>query len=143
LMLCASSPSTNSTRPLISTPLRFKPAREISIITEARGLARRFLYLCVCREVGIQILLPCRRNHIGTICIPPSSSSVAKLAIRVIESSFLISLELREGGPPEASLEELFVKLLLLAQLPIKEKHVPYKIINLIKSIFFVLVYPK
>ena len=66
----------------------------------------------------------------------------SQIIIRVIESSFLISLELREEGPPEASLEELFVKLLLLAQLPIKEKHVPYKIINLIKSIFFVLVYP-
>lgn len=84
----------------------------MSIITEARGLARRFLYLRVCREVGIQILLPNRRTHIGTIWMPSSSSSVAKLAMRVIESSSSISVEVREGGLAAAALGEPFVMLL-------------------------------
>ena len=47
LICFASSPYTSSTPPLIKTPLRFSPAREISIITEACGLALKFLYLWV------------------------------------------------------------------------------------------------
>ena len=37
----------SSTRPLISTPLRSRRARDTSIITDVRVLARRFRYLCV------------------------------------------------------------------------------------------------
>jgi hypothetical protein len=68
----AFSPSTSSTRPLISTPFRFRLARDTSIITDARGLARRFRYLCVWCDVGMQMSLPIRRNYMGRRCMPPS-----------------------------------------------------------------------
>lgn len=61
--------------PLISTPLRFSPSRDTSIITDACGLALRLLYLCVWLEVGIQIWLFIRKNHIGSTWMPPSLSS--------------------------------------------------------------------
>jgi hypothetical protein len=98
LICLAASPYKSSTRPLIKTPRRFKPAREISIITEARGLACRFRYLCVWEEVGMYMSLSIRRNHIGKMWMSPSLSSVAKFAIRVFERSSSISVELRTGG---------------------------------------------
>jgi hypothetical protein len=72
-------------------PLRFRPARDTSIITEVWALARRFLYLCVWRKVGMQMLLPILRNHMGTRCTLPSSSIVARFATSVIERSSSIS----------------------------------------------------
>ena len=42
--------------------------------------------------------------------MPPSSSSVAKLVISVIESSSSISLEFREGGLSDGLLGEMVVK---------------------------------
>src|SRR6476646_268570 len=80
------------------TPRRSKPDREISIITEACGLACRFRYLCVLEEVGIYISLPIRRNHIGKMWIPPLLSSWTKFAIIVFERRSSISAELRIGG---------------------------------------------
>ena len=91
-------PFTSSKGPLINTPFKSNPSREIFIITDAYGLAFRFLYLRVSREVGIQISLPSRTNHMGTIWIVSSSPSVAKLAMRVIERILSISDGVREGG---------------------------------------------
>jgi hypothetical protein len=85
-------------RALINAPFKSNPSREISIITDAYDLAFRFSYLRVCREVGIQISLPSRMNHMGTIWIVSSSSSVPKLAMRVIERILSISDGVREGG---------------------------------------------
>src|SRR5437867_6668995 len=98
VVVLASSPSTSSTGPLINTHFKSNPSREISIITDAYGLPFRFLYLRVCREVGIQISLPSRMNHMGTIWIVSCSPSVAKLAMRVIERILSISDGVREGG---------------------------------------------
>jgi hypothetical protein len=102
LVLRASSPSSSSTLPLISTPLRLRPSRDKSTITDAHGLAWRFWCLCVWREVGMQMSSPTRRNHMGRRWMLPSSSSVARFAMSVIERSFSISAGLRMRGLFEA-----------------------------------------
>jgi hypothetical protein len=54
----------------------------------------------------------------GRIWIPPSSSSVARLAMSVIDSSSLISAELSTSGMFEVeSLEGLVISLLLISKI--------------------------
>src|SRR5919197_2401602 len=46
----------------------------------------------------MQMSSPTRRNHMGRMWIPPSSSSVARLAMSVLERRSWISVSLRTGG---------------------------------------------
>ena len=62
------------------------------------------------------MLLPIRRNHMGRRWIPPSSSVVARFAMRVIERSLSISEELRTGGLFSTMSGEWPVTFLLLLQ---------------------------
>ena len=53
----------------------------------------------------MQMSLPIRRNHIGKIWTSPLLSSVAKFAMRILERSSSISVELRSGGLVEDVLD--------------------------------------
>ena len=64
----------------------------------------------------MQMLLPIRRNHMGRRWIPPSLSVVARFAMRVIERSLSISVELRTGGLFSAMSGEWPVTFLLLQE---------------------------
>jgi hypothetical protein len=56
---------TTATTSSISTHLMFKPAREISIIAEARSLAGISYTFAVWREVEMEMSLPMRGNPLG------------------------------------------------------------------------------
>jgi hypothetical protein len=73
------------------------------------ALARRFRYLCVWLDVGMQMSLPTRKNHMGKTWMLSSWSSVARFAISVIERILSISAELRTGGLSDAASEERLV----------------------------------
>jgi hypothetical protein len=64
--------------------------------------------------------LPIRRNYIGTIWIASSFPSVAKLAIRVIDSSLSISAEVKEWGLTPVRVLELVVIPLSVQKLAVK-----------------------
>lgn len=55
--------------------------------------------------------LPIRRNHIGKIWTSPLLSTVAKFAMRTLERSSSISVELRSGGLVEDVLDIQLVTL--------------------------------
>jgi hypothetical protein len=59
----------------------------------------------------MQMSLPIRRNHIGKIWTSPLLSTVAKFAMRTLERSSSISVELRSGGLVEDALDIQLVTL--------------------------------
>ena len=66
----------------------------------------------------MQMSLPIRRNHIGKIWTSPLLSSVAKFAMRILERSSSISVELRSG---ELVVDVLDIQLVTLFQSIITE----------------------
>ena len=48
---------------MINTPLRSKPALDISIITDARGLLTRFRYLCIARGRNANVVIDSQEPH--------------------------------------------------------------------------------